>query len=102
LGIKLDVDAMHFGNETRFINDYTGLAPTPNVSFTTYRNPCSGEVSTRAHEPGSLAARARPVAAPGSLAAPLHRCATAPPHRCAAAPPLRHCGGHARPSLARV
>ena len=45
LGIKLDVDAAHFGNETRFINDYTGLAKEPNVSFTVYRNSWTGELA---------------------------------------------------------
>ena len=45
LGAKLDVDAMSFGNETRFINDYMGIAPRPNVSLNVYRKPLSGELS---------------------------------------------------------
>ena len=42
LGISLDVDAKHYGNETRFINDYTSLQPEPNVGFSLYRSTTTG------------------------------------------------------------
>ena len=44
-GMRLDVDAQHYGNETRFINDYSGVAQEPNVSFCVYRQPRTGEIA---------------------------------------------------------
>ena len=34
-----DVDAEHFGNEMRFINDYRGIAATPNAKFNVCTDP---------------------------------------------------------------
>ncbi|KAL1515581.1 hypothetical protein AB1Y20_002201 [Prymnesium parvum] len=45
LGLSLDVDAEHFGNETRFINDFTSIKPEPNVDFTIYRSATTGELA---------------------------------------------------------
>lgn len=45
LGVRFDVDAQLFGNETRFINDFTGLADEPNVQFTVYRHAWTGELA---------------------------------------------------------
>lgn len=44
-GISLDVDAEHFGNETRFINDFKSVRPEPNVEFLLRRLPVTGELS---------------------------------------------------------
>ena len=33
--VSLELDARNVGNETRFINDYRGVAPQPNVRFST-------------------------------------------------------------------
>lgn len=44
-GIRLDVDAQRYGNETRFINDYKGVAAEPNVAFNVYRVPWTGELA---------------------------------------------------------
>ena len=35
--LLLDIDAEHWGNEARFINDFSGLAAAPNVAFIPYR-----------------------------------------------------------------
>lgn len=35
-GIKLDIDAESFGNETRFINDFHGIASAPNCKYQIY------------------------------------------------------------------
>lgn len=43
MGISLDVDAEHYGNETRFINDYKSLRSEPNVGFTLYHSASTGE-----------------------------------------------------------
>jgi len=43
--VPLDIDAEHFGNETRFLNDYHGLADSPNVQFRPFRQPSTGEVA---------------------------------------------------------
>lgn len=43
--MRLDVDAQLYGNETRFINDYSGIADEPNVSFEVYRQPRTGELA---------------------------------------------------------
>ncbi len=45
LGLRLDVDAEHFGNETRFINDFCGVTPSPNVAFSVYRHHATGELA---------------------------------------------------------
>ena len=45
LGVKLDVDARRYGNETRFINHYANLAEAPNVAFLPYRLPSTGELA---------------------------------------------------------
>ena len=45
LNMYFDVDAQLFGNETRFINDYCGLADGPNVSFCVYRSADTGELA---------------------------------------------------------
>ena len=34
-----DVDAEHFGNEMRFINDYRGIAAAPNAKFKVCTDP---------------------------------------------------------------
>ena len=44
-GIRFDVDAANYGNETRFINDYHGVAPQPNVAFVLYYAPGTGELA---------------------------------------------------------
>ena len=33
--VELQIDAKHVGNESRFINDFRGVAPRPNVAFVT-------------------------------------------------------------------
>ena len=43
--MRLDVDAQLYGNETRFINDYHGVADAPNISFTVYRHTWTGELA---------------------------------------------------------
>jgi len=40
-----DIDAQHFGNEMRFINDYQLVAADPNVCFVLCRKPLSGELA---------------------------------------------------------
>lgn len=45
LGLVLDVDARHFGNETRFINDFSSVSFEPNVEFTLYRVHTTGELA---------------------------------------------------------
>ena len=42
LGDALLVDAKHVGNESRFINDYRGIAPKPNVAFITRHDVSKG------------------------------------------------------------
>jgi hypothetical protein len=45
LGVRFDVDAQRFGNESRFINDFRDIAPMPNVAFMPYRAPATGELA---------------------------------------------------------
>ena len=45
LGVRLDIDAQTYGNETRYINSYQGIAPAPNVAFCVYRAPNTGEIA---------------------------------------------------------
>ena len=45
LGVRMDIDASAYGNELRFINDFRGIAPEPNVAFCLYRQPRTGELS---------------------------------------------------------
>ena len=45
LGMRLDIDATHFGNEMRFINDYHGIAQSPNVAFVAYYAQFTGELA---------------------------------------------------------
>ena len=40
-----DIDAQHFGNEMRFINDYQLVAAAPNVCFVLCRKPLTGELA---------------------------------------------------------
>lgn len=44
-GFQFDLDAEHYGNETRFINDYKGVAEHPNVAFVLYHAQATGELS---------------------------------------------------------
>ncbi|CAO1618668.1 unnamed protein product [Sympodiomycopsis kandeliae] len=45
--ISLGIDATHFGNEARFVNDYRRIAERPNVFFEEYEiaSPHSGDIS---------------------------------------------------------
>ena len=45
LDIHFDVDAQQYGNESRFINDFRGMADEPNVTFMPYRAPTTGEIA---------------------------------------------------------
>ena len=45
IGVRFDVDAQRFGNESRFINDFRDIAPMPNVAFLPYRAPATGELA---------------------------------------------------------
>ncbi len=44
-GATYDIDALAHGNETRFINDYHGIADTPNVGFVAYHAQQTGELA---------------------------------------------------------
>jgi SET domain-containing protein len=44
-GLRFDLDAEHYGNETRFINDYKGVADHPNVALVLYHAHATGELS---------------------------------------------------------
>ena len=59
-GRRFDIDAAKYGNETRFINDYTGIAPQPNVAFVLHYAAGAGEVAVsvvtqRLIQPGDAA-----------------------------------------------
>eukprot|EP00967_Tisochrysis_lutea_P092323 scaffold133041_cov31-Tisochrysis_lutea.AAC.2 len=43
-GHRFDIDAEHYGNETRFINDYKGIAVLPNVAFVLHYAQGTGEM----------------------------------------------------------
>ena len=42
---RFDIDAERFGNETRFINGFRGIAAQPNVAFVPYFAQQTGEVA---------------------------------------------------------